>query len=227
MILKIAGINSKIDFTNFINVLEIQNKGMYRNIIMKLNSSINNKEEENEIIIVENEEKLDMSKIAQIVIDPFNIEFNSKEILNRLYSRVEQLNLLESAINSKYEKTTLELLSYIRELLLDLPFDCNINEKIAIKDLLKILSVKIDTLQYETLEDKIMFLMDLLNEFEICNILILVGIKQYFDTEKMNILYKYAISKEIRLLLLENAETEKLDLENKIIIDEDFVDFIV
>lgn len=227
MILKIAGINSEIDFKNFINVLEIQNKGMYRNIIMKLNSSINNKDEESEIIIVENEEKLDMNKVAQIVIDPFNVEFNSKEVLSKLYLRVEQLNLLESATNSKYEKVTLELLNYIRELLLDLPFDCNMNEKIGVKDLLKILSVKIDTIQYETLEDKIMFLMDLINEFELCNILILVGIKQYFDTEKLNVLYKYAISKEIRLLLLENVETEKLDLENKIIIDEDFVDFIV
>lgn len=227
MILKIAGINSEIDFRNFINVLEIQNKGMYRNIIMKLNTAINNKEEENEIIIVENEEKIDMNKVAQIVIDPFNIEFNSKEILSKLYLRVEQLNLLESATNSKYEKVTLELLNYIRELLLDLPFNCNMNEKIEIKDLLKILSVKIDIIQYETLEDKIMFLIDLINEFELCDILILVGIKQYFDVEKLNILYRYAISKEIRLLLLENVTQEKLELENKIIIDEDFVDFIV
>lgn len=227
MILKIAGINSEIDFKNFINVLEIQNKGMYRNIIMKLNSSINNKEEENEIIIVESEEKLDMNKVAQIVIDPFNIEFNSKEVLSKLYLRVEQLNLLESATNPKYEEVTLELLNYIRELLLDLPFDCNMNENIGVKDLLKILSIKIDTTQYETLEDKIMFLIDLINEFELCDILILVGIKQYFDTEKLNVLYKYAISKEIRLLLLENVTQEKLKLENKIIIDEDFVDFVV
>lgn len=227
MILKIAGINSIIDFKNIINVLEIQDKGMYRNIISNLSNAINNKEDINEIMIVENEEKVDINKVAQIVIDPFNIEFNSKDILGKLYSRIEQLNLLESATNSEYEKTTLELLSYIRELLVDLPFECNINEKIGIKDLLKILSVKIDTSQYETLEDKLMFLIDLINEFEICNILILVGIKQYFDEEKLNVLYRYAISKEIRLLLLENTEMKKIKLENKIVIDEDFVDFEV
>lgn len=226
MILKIAGIDSTIDFTQNINVLEIQNKGMYRNIILKLNNAINNKIEIPEIMLVENEEQVEMSKVSKIIIDPFNIEFNSKDVLTKLYAQLDKFNSLEIATNPKYEQLIQELLNYVRDLVLDLSFECTINDTINFKDLLKILSVKIDVEQYETLEDKILFLIDLMSEFNICNVLIFVGLKQYFNDEQLESIYRYAISKDMHLLLLDNSTYEKLELETKIVIDDDFEDFI-
>lgn len=226
MILKIAGIESSIDFKQNINVLEISNKGLYRSIILQLNNAINNKTETTEVMLVENEEQVEMNKFLKIIIDPFNIEFNSKDVLTKVYAHLEKLNLLEIATNPKFEQTIQELLNYVRDLVLDLSFDCTLNDTINFKDLLKVLSVKIDVEQYETLEDKIIFLVDLMSEFNLCNVLIFIGLKQYFNDEQLEMIYRYAISKDMHLLLIDNSTYKKIDLETKIVIDEDFEDFI-
>lgn len=225
MRLKISGIESEIDLNNKINVLEIENKALFKNIVTKLNDVINYKEEEADITLSDGEQVLDMNKYIQIIIDPFNIDFNSKDILGKLYGKLEQLNSLESAINDEYIRITNELIAYTRDLANDLTFDCNVAEKISFKDILKIVSLKIDGDQYQKLEDKIMFFIDLISEFELCKSLVFVSIKQYFTNEELEIIYKYAISKEVGIVLLENSSSEKLKLEHKVIIDNDFEDF--
>lgn len=225
MKLKISGIESEIDLNNKINVLEIEDKSLFKNIVTKLNDAINYKEEETDIMLSDNEQLLDMRKNLQIVIDPFNIDFNSKDILGKLYGKLEQINTLETATNDDYIRITNELIVYVRDLVNDLPFECDMNERVGFKEVLKIVSLKIDAEQYQKLEEKIMFFIDLVSEFELCKSIAFVSIKQYFTNDELNVIYRYAISKEVGIILLENSSSEKLQLEHKVIIDNDFEDF--
>lgn len=226
MKLKIAGIESEINLDNKINVVEILDKHLFKNIVNKLNNAINYDQDVEEIILTNEDVKINMNKNMQLIIDPFNIDFNSKDILSKLYAKLDQMNTLEMVINDEFVTVVNKLIQYVRDIVNDLTFECSMTDKIAFKDILKILSLKIDTEQYEKLEDKIMFLIDLISEFELCKIIVFVNIKQYIDNEIAEIVYKYAISKEITILLIESTKCEKIEHENKLIIDEDFEDYI-
>lgn len=226
MKLKIAGIESEINLDNKINVVEILDKHLFKNIVNKLNNAINYDQDIEEIILTNEDVKINMNKNMQLIIDPFNIDFNSKDILSKWYVKLDQMNTLEMVINDEFATITNKLIQYVRDIVNDLTFECSMTDKIAFKDILKILSLKIDTEQYEKLEDKIMFLIDLISEFELRKIIVFVNIKQYIDNEIAEIVYKYAISKEITILLIESTKCEKIEHENKLIIDEDFEDYI-
>ena len=226
MKLKIAGIESEINLDNRINVVEILDKHLFKNLVNKLNDAINYDQDVEEIILTNEDVKINMNKNMQIIIDPFNIDFNSKDILSKLYVKLDQMNTLEMVINDEFATIANKLIKYVRDIVNDLTFECSMTDKIAFKDILKILSLKIDTEQYEKLEDKIMFLIDLVSEFELCKTIVFVNLKQYIDNETAKIVYKYAISKEITILLIESTKCEKIEHENKLIIDEDFEDYI-
>lgn len=226
MKLKIAGIESEINLDNRINVVEILDKHLFKNLVNKLNDAINYDQDVEEIILTNEDVKINMNKNMQIIIDPFNIDFNSKDILSKLYAKLDQMNTLEMVINDEFATVVNKLIQYVRDIVNDLTFECSMTDKIAFKDILKILSLKIDTEQYEKLEDKIMFLIDLVSEFELCKTIVFVNLKQYIDNETAKIVYKYAISKETTILLVESTKCEKIEHESKIIIDEDFEDYI-
>lgn len=229
MKLKISGLENEIDFDNYINIIEFQEKEFFSKSIFKLNDIINNKEEINEIILLDNNEQIKISKNIKLYIDIFNIDFNSKEILSKVHARIEKLFDLERNIdNDEYFKLSKGLIEYIRNIINEMPFEWDIDEKIGIKEILKVLNLKIDIDKYTTLSQKVMFLIDVISEFSISNIIAFVNLKKFFNSEQLEEIYKYSIAKEIKILSLECGLSDGvLKYEKKLIIDSEYDDFLV
>ncbi|MEG0282977.1 MAG: type II-A CRISPR-associated protein Csn2 [Clostridia bacterium] len=226
MKLSISGIENRIDFENMINVLEIEDKNFIKKFITELNICINNNIETENIILEENNEVLKLSNNLMLIFDIFNIDFNSKNILNKLYVKANELVNLDDKIDEEFQMLIQKLIMYISEKLNEFPFDCVLNRDIVFKDLLKTFSVKINAEQYYLPEEKIMFLIDLVSEFRITNVLVFINIKNYFEKDILEEIYKYSVSKEVKLLLIENRiSSETLKYEKKLYIDADFDDF--
>ncbi|MEG1141565.1 MAG: type II-A CRISPR-associated protein Csn2 [Clostridia bacterium] len=217
MKINISGIEKKIDLENNINVLEIEDKNFIKKFITELNYIINNNIESENIILEEENNILKFSNNAMIIFDIFNIDFNSKTILNKLYNKTNELVKLDDKVETEYKELIQKLIIYITDKLNELPFEYDLNDDIIFKDLLKTFSVKINADNYYLPEEKIMFLIDLVSEFKITNILIFINIKNYFEKSNLEEIYKYAMYKEIKLLLIENNTTnEILKYENKL-----------
>lgn len=81
MIMKIFSLENDIIFSEeCINVLQIQDKKLFANVINSLNDNINGIQNTKErIIILDNDTEIKMEKEALMVIDLFNIDFNQKK----------------------------------------------------------------------------------------------------------------------------------------------------
>ncbi len=225
----ISGIESQIDFNNqFINILEIENKKFFKTLVSEIYNIAELNYESNKIILTEEDSILNLSKNVMLLFDIFNIDFNNKKILNKIFSKIVNNIKMEKSIDNKYDEITLEILSYMREQLNELTFEYTIKENIEVEDILKIINFKIDTEYYSSIDEKIMFLIDLISEFSLVKVLILVNIRIYFNEEELIEIYKYCNYKEVNILLIENNISEKvLKYEKKLYIDNDFDDFLI
>lgn len=230
MKMKLFGFNNEIVFTDsHVNILEISNINFFQKVVKDFNDFYNGTKDDNEIVLIDDEGKsLNMSKNIMTIIDVFNIDFNSKKILNKLYEKISRNIRLESSINEEYNNSIQNVIRFIRNIVNDLSFDYEMKEVLQPEDILKILSLKIDTNYYETLQEKIFFLFDIISEFNLTNILIIPNLKTFIDSDDIIEIYKYAKIKKINLLLIEKGISEKiLSYEKKILIDEEYDDFLI
>ena len=223
MIMSIFGLENKIIFEEGkINVLEIYNKKFFRKMIEIL---IGEEEaEDNEIVLLDNEKRVDLKKNVFVLTDLFNIDFNSKKIITKIYN--ELIENIKKRQDDELENLTIKLRNYLIEEINELPFEFNINSELEINDLLKVFNLKIDTTCYTTIVEKIEFIINIIANLKIASILVIPNLKVYLDKEEIIEIYKYSLYNNIKVLVLENSSNENIEnYEIKNIIDKEFDEF--
>lgn len=223
MIMSIIGFENKIYFKeNAVNILEIYNQKLFSNFISYINEQSNEgTEEDNKIILMDEEKRLKIDKMVYVLTDLFNIDFNSKKIINKIYNMLNQN--IKNRQDNEIENTILQLRHYLVEEINEIPFEFNINSEIEMLDLLKAFNVKIDSSCYTTMVEKIEFVINILASLKIARVLVIPNLKTYVNEDELLEIYKYSIYNNINLLVIENRHSEKLlKYEQKNIIDENF-----
>ena len=92
MILSLFGFENKINFKeDKVNILEVYNKKLFCTIINFLNNQCNDEEDEdNQIVLLDGDNRKSIRQNVYILSDLFNIDFESKKIMNRIYNLIEQ-----------------------------------------------------------------------------------------------------------------------------------------
>lgn len=223
MIMSIIGFENKIYFKeNAVNILEIYNQKLFSNFISYINEQSNEgTEEDNKIVLMDEEKRLKIDKMVYVLTDLFNIDFNSKKIINKIYNMLNQN--IKNRQDNEIENTILQLRHYLVEEINEIPFEFNINSEIEMLDLLKAFNVKIDSSCYTTMVEKIEFVINILASLKIARVLVIPNVKTYVNEDELLEIYKYSIYNNINLLVIENRHSEKLlKYEQKNIIDENF-----
>ena len=226
MKLKINGFNNELCFDDEnVTILEIKNTNCFRHIIETINDIING-EESSEIFLIDDENnEINMSKEMYMMIDLFNIEFNSKKILNKLYEKIsENIDKMEDIT---LKNMLVNLRNYIIQEINELPFEFTMKDEPEIVDILKIYNLKIDNFNYKNMLEKVEFLIDILATLKIANILVIPNLKIYLSKEELVELYKYSLYNEVKLFLIEKNSGEKLQYEKILLIDENFDDVFI
>ncbi len=223
MIMSIFGLENKITFEEGkINVLEIYNKKFFRRMIEILNGE--EEAENNEIVLLDNEKRVELKKNVLVFTDLFNIDFNSKKIITKIYN--ELIESIKKRQDDELENLTIKLRNYLIEEINELPFEFNINSELEINDLLKAFNLKIDTTCYTTIVEKIEFIINIIANLKMATILVIPNLKVYLEKEEIIEIYKYSLYNNIKLLILENSSNEKIEnYEIKNIIDKEFDEF--
>lgn len=229
MIMKIFSLENDIIFTEeYINVLQIQDKKLFTNVINSLNDNINNIEDTKErIIILDNDTEIKIEKEVLMFIDVFNIDFNQKKIQSALYNKIEKIYKQEFERMSEFQTIFQKLLLNVLDVFNEFPFEFNYKESIGIQEYLKLLGLKISNNKGE-ITDTIFSLIDVVEYLLIAKILIFVNLKLYLIDDELKEIYKYAMYKKVNILLIETGE-EKEPLENEKIlyIDSDYDEIIL
>ncbi len=229
MIMKIFSLENDIIFKEeYINVLQIQDKKLFTNVINSLNDNINNIEDTKErIIILDNDIEIKIEKEVLMIIDVFNIDFNQKKIQSALYNKIEKIYKQEfermSESQTIFQKLQLNVLDVFNEF----PFEFNYKESIGIQEYLKLLGLKISNNKGKII-DTVFSLIDVVEYLSAAKLLVFVNLKLYPSDDELNEIYKYAMYKKVNILLIETGE-EKEPLENEKIlyIDSDYDEIVL
>ena len=140
MIMKIFSLENDITFTEeYINVLQIQDKKLFTNVINSLNDNINNIEDTKErIIILDNDIEIKIEKEVLMIIDVFNIDFNQKKIQSALYNKIEKIYKQEFERMSEFQTIFQKLQLNVLDVFNEFPFEFNYKESIGIQEYLKL-----------------------------------------------------------------------------------------
>ncbi len=229
MIMKIFSLENDIIFTEeYINVLQIQDKKLFTNVINSLNDNINNIEDTKErIIILDNDTEIKIEKEVLMFIDVFNIDFNQKKIQSALYNKIEKIYKQEFERMSEFQTIFQKLQLNVLDVFNEFPFEFNYKESIGIQEYLKLLGLKISNNKGK-ITDTIFSLIDVVEYLSVTKILIFVNLKLYLIDDELKEIYKYAMYKKVNILLIETGE-EKEPFENEKIlyIDSDYDEIIL
>lgn len=223
--LRFNNIENIINFDErYINILEIADKNLFKAVTYNINKCVKDKENKN-IIMFDDDKVIDIDKEIFIVNDFFNIDLNNTKVLKLLHKDISL------KYNLEYEKENLLLqITDVYNDLIDIlnlyEFNFTHKEEVNIEDLIKILNIKFDENIYDNPFDNLMYLFDVVSNFKICKVIILINAKLFFNEKELYEIYKVALYKDIKLLLVEyGSDDELLNFENKLCIDGDFDEF--
>lgn len=225
--MRIYNLENDIDFTEkYINILEIENNSIFSKTVYLINRIIKYSEESDEIILIEDNKRLTLNKEAMIIHDVFNIDINETKILKSLYIDIDKQYKQENYDMKIVEKFN-DTIKSIDEIISSYDFEFEYKREVTIKDILKVVNLKLDNNYYDNPFDNIICLFELVSIFKLYKLIILVNIKCYFKEEELIEIYKAAKYRGINLLIIESIVDEKIKyLENKLSIDNDYDEFI-
>lgn len=210
---------------NIFNI-EIENRTYFYRLIKDLNCISNGIDttQESDIIFFKDNMELNLFNKIDLYIDYFNIDFNSKKILNSLYKSIKSTVSEEdkNKINSYY----LKIKNILSTSFLDYSLPLNMSDEYDIDIIIKLLKINIE--KKNSLLENLLLLIDINNTFKINELLIFVNLKQYLNKEELNELYKYSIYNNIKILLIDSQCYGACnEYEKKLIIDSNLDEFLL
>ncbi|WP_434799174.1 type II-A CRISPR-associated protein Csn2 [Terrisporobacter vanillatitrophus] len=210
----------------YINIVQILDKELFKKSVYIINKYAKNIEEGNDVVLLNNDNRLEISKNILVVNDFYNIDINSNKILKSLY------NDIEIQYNYEYGEDNLlinlqNIFENIGEVLSTYDFELEYKRELKVSEILKATGLKFNEYHYDNPFDNIICLFDLISNFKLYKIIVLVNLKLFFNDEEIIEIYKSALQRDIKLLVIEyGEENHLLEYENKLYIDNEFDEFV-
>ncbi len=211
--------NDLIFDNSYINTIEVLNKKAFYQFL----KDVNNLNIQDNISFLENDELINIQSKISIIFDYINFEFDSKKIMNGILDIINS-NIDEKKkdeINKLYKKLKLIYRNVIGEIELNL----EIEENFSIQDISKMMKPRI--INKETLLDNLLLLIDIESELRLDKLIMFVNLKDYLSNDELTELYKYALYKNVYILLIDNNKHVTNKFEKKLFIDEDLIEFML
>lgn len=203
---------------NYINVLVIENRSLFYNLINEIIMQIEGKD--GNWVLSEESKILAINKTVSILVDYFRINYNSRSIIAKLYSNLKDLaNSSEFFIATNDIKQA--LIEYIEKLTYDTQLPVDINTDFDFQSIFKTFDVRLldDNLNLvDTLNTYLNISRDLTDN----KLTIFVNLFDYLNDEDIIMLYKIISYNKHNVIFLENKFIRKrADNEIVHIIDND------
>lgn len=207
---------------NKVSVFSLENTRMYSEWLKSLWNQYSGNI--GEFILSEGTKELNISKVMDVVFNPFQLSLNNAKILKGLYKEIEELS-----VSSLYEKKAImnqHILEYWQqvELLVDYPLDYSL--EVPVSNLLKLFNFKID-IECSSLLENLVNYIQLMHRICRINVFCFVNLKLYLSCEDLTNLYKTCFYEEVFLILFEGRYEKALVDEKNYIFDKDLCTIII
>lgn len=205
------------DFNNNKNIiLVIKNKKyLYLLVNSLLNENIENKYL---LIIDDNNKQQNNDDFIEFIPSIFLLNFNSKKNLTIINKQIK--NQYKTSIKETIEIIYTYLLDLQKNICIDFDIELISNIDLIEDDILKLINFEIKD-KYDSILDKIINYMKIINQLRKIKIFIFLNLSIYLNKEEIKLLLKESKYYDFKIILIENNE-KIIDLfDTKRILDED------
>lgn len=173
---------------------------------------------EGKYTLSDEDEIIDFQKYAELIIDPFLLDFHNRQIQKKLYAELQNL-----AVGSEFYLQTQELKSQIQKYFIDLEYgsgyDLEIADEIDLPAIFKAVGIQLDGGNEETLFERIAIYIKIMAELLKKKLVILVNSRSYLTSDQIDQIAELCMYSEVGLLLIENVQRDFSKKRNYCIID--------
>lgn len=173
---------------------------------------------EGKFTLSDEDEIIDFQKYAELIIDPFLLDFHNRQIQKKLYAELQNL-----AVGSEFYLQTQELKSQIQKYFIDLEYasgyDLEIADEIDLPAIFKAVGIQLDGGNEETLFERIAIYIKIMAELMKKKLVILVNSRSYLTSDQIDQIAELCMYSEVALLLIENVQRDFSKKRNYCIID--------
>ena len=173
---------------------------------------------EGKFTLSDEDEIIDFQKYAELIIDPFLLDFHNRQIQKKLYVELQKL-----AVGSEFYLQTQELKSQIQKYFIDLEYasgyDLEIADEIDLPAIFKAVGIQLDSGNEETLFERIAAYIKIMAELLKKKLIILVNSRSYLTSNQIDQIAELCMYSEVGLLLIENVQRDFSKKRNYCIID--------
>ena len=201
---------------NRVNVLILENQQMFVSMIEEFLGECNGKE--SAYVLSEEFVPMEIKKYCDICIDFFALELNTKKVLTKLYQELKEISQEEMYMQTMSIQSS--ILQYIEELIGHSGYGLQYDMEMEITGLFKLVDLKLQ-FDSESMVDKIIDYITIMQEFFGIKVFVFVNLKSYLMEEEIKQFYKQIFYSKVDILLIENVYREELAGEIVHIIDSD------
>lgn len=210
----------------YVALLQLNNKRLFNRVCNTIYLLTLGQPGEEDILMTEEDKEIDFEEIL-FLTDLWHFDCNSKKILTKLFSFIEANYKVDAELMQAFQQHLQWIQGGIRESLEELPFNVEMKAMVTLQDVLKMLGVKLARLEGYSLIEKILTIIDIVEQFNLYPAIILCNIKAYLEKNELEELYKHAICCKIKLMIIEyGVPQEELINEKVWYIDEDYEEFL-
>ena len=182
----------------------VESPDLFSQIVQQLQQQINGGSAG--FVLSDSEKELDLSKCAEMIINPFAIDFNDKKIQKKLYAE-----LLEISKGEELYLTTQEILNSLNNYFLQLEsisgYELETDVEVDMLALFKAMGIQVQDYAadfFETLIQYIKVMADLMKK----KLIIFVNIRSYLNDIQIEQVSEIAVYNEIAILFIENIQRD-------------------
>ena len=194
----------------------IESPDIFLNILRELCFQIDGGEGR---FVLSDEEELSLSKYAEIIINPLNVDINDRKVLNKLYAELSELSFGEE-LYLETQKMLAGFQEYFMKLEHISDYFLEMDSKIDMVAVFKTMGIKFQNCADNLIENLCQYI-EIMASLLKKKIIIMVNIRSYVNDDQLKILIENIRYKEIALLFIENVERELPDSICRYIIDRD------
>lgn len=223
MNLKMIGLENEIQFTDDKNtILVIENHIVLGNILKIMNDIVHYSIDSNEVVLLHKGDNI-IAK-ANLILDPFNIDINSKKILKELYKQIQSTFQVDEMIHEFYNGVV-HINNMIEDVLQDYDIDFEYNHDLEVQSYLKLMNLRINDLRSLSFYDQVLNYLEIISELFPTQPIIFYNLLSYLSDEQIKMLCDFKNYKHLYVLFIENKDRNLNDFI-KYHIDDDFFESV-
>lgn len=210
--------NIEVDFDyGEIRSIIIENPRILDSFVLGLYNSISRKEDK--VYILDNFEKIEFTKLVDLVFSPLELTYEKKDIQKKLLQNILE-EITESDISYRFSEICSSFLENIYEVKMNSEYEIDFDENLEMQKLIKCFDIHLKE-PIGSFVERIVEYISVMSKLMGKQIFILVGCAHYIDNDEYKLLQKHVAHENVAVLTVEGRQNTLKNPGNKYIMDVD------